>query len=35
MPTVAQPTTSPRPTESGGDSAMVYQLRVVINGISR
>jgi Plasmid pRiA4b ORF-3-like protein len=34
MPTVAQPTTSPKPTEVGGDSAMVYQLRVVINGIS-
>jgi len=34
MPTVAQPTTSPKPTESGGDSAMVYQLRVVINGVS-
>lgn len=34
MPTVAQPTTSPKPTESGGDSVMVYQLRVVINGVS-
>ena len=34
MPNIAQPATSREPIESGGDSAMVYQLRVVINGVS-
>ena len=34
MPNVAQPATSSEPSESGGGSAMVYRLRVVINGIS-
>lgn len=34
MPNVAESAASREPTEVGGDSAMVYQLRVVINGIS-